>query len=1056
MPAQTAEPALTRIDGVELARVGSWGTMLGKWDATATDFAAAIESAACPATRAPIVKLGHLDKRFTPHDSMPTFDGTPSIGWVENLRVDGDVLLGDFAGVPQWLRTVAASAFPNRSIEAAYNRRCALGHVHPFSVGAVALLGVTPPGVDSLRSLNDIPALFGIAAAGCADLDVGQLVVATIGDIAAGRHSLPATFADQLHPRDGWGRFATADGPAPPPPLRAVEGRDLLNLAGQIGLPEGESVASSSRLAVDDSDIAVAWINTPAGPNLRLGVGQQDSDWGATPGDDTASLDPAGVARLAQAAGDAQDAIDRGRGLLRDIDQHIDGLEGERRDLQRRQYPHLNRTQQRQADRLDGQITDLDTRIAGRSRSQQEANADLPATARAEYDRLEAEVRRLGDGNPQQVADLRAQQAALHQQREDPNRPVGYATLTRERLSQLDDATTERARFVEQRDTLLGTPQSLSDADQADLARVGDELAQAEAERADLVDGQVLRGGIIPGVAGGDLVYEVLMGDPEPRVRLEVRPADAGGGWEPGESGVESTFTRSEWAKLVKLLAAGVTTDVAAAADDGVDEPHTGAMVALIPTAEDAARLAVDGGLPVNELHCTLMYLGEADQVPTKVRARLVDEINRAVTGFPAVDASGFSIAAFNPVSTEPCIVLGISGQMADDIHDLVEYVVTDTAANTMLDLPDQHAPWQPHITLSYTAELGRIVGYADLTGPIRFDRIRVVFGGDATDIPLTAAGWGDLGAGDPRAYDSEPVAAADSPKPGSDSKLRTYWTKGKGAAKIRWGEGGDFKRCVTHLGRFVKDPQGLCAEYHHDALGIWPATHAKLDRAGKKVAASDSAEQHPPGEPEPTEPPPTTEDPEPTTPPQPGGVSVPPEASGAEPVDPSETKREDPVSDLSTKVRSRLGLPDDADDAAIEAALDALKVRAETPTPDPEAVAASAAAKAAADEYKAELDRVNAKLNEITVAASADAKRLRFEGYLATGRIAPTERAAWEARYDKAPDVIADILDSRPESFAVPVAASGHAGTGEERFDDAEFAGFFPPGTFDDEQKVG
>lgn len=63
--------------------------------------------------------------------------------------------------------------------------------------------------------------------------------------------------------------------------------------------------------------------------------------------------------------------------------------------------------------------------------------------------------------------------------------------------------------------------------------------------------------------------------------------------------------------------------------------------------------------------------------------------------------------------------------------------------------------------------------------------------------------------------------------------RLRLYWTKGEGAAKIKWGSPGDFDRCVRHLGKWVADPKGLCASYHHEALGIWPATHAKRDRAG-------------------------------------------------------------------------------------------------------------------------------------------------------------------------------------------------------------------------------
>lgn len=67
----------------------------------------------------------------------------------------------------------------------------------------------------------------------------------------------------------------------------------------------------------------------------------------------------------------------------------------------------------------------------------------------------------------------------------------------------------------------------------------------------------------------------------------------------------------------------------------------------------------------------------------------------------------------------------------------------------------------------------------------------------------------------------------------GDAEALHRYWVDGVGAAKIRWGEPGDFDRCVMHLGKYVKDPKGYCAKAHHDALGIWPATHAKQERDG-------------------------------------------------------------------------------------------------------------------------------------------------------------------------------------------------------------------------------
>lgn len=54
-------------------------------------------------------------------------------------------------------------------------------------------------------------------------------------------------------------------------------------------------------------------------------------------------------------------------------------------------------------------------------------------------------------------------------------------------------------------------------------------------------------------------------------------------------------------------------------------------------------------------------------------------------------------------------------------------------------------------------------------------------------------------------------------------AELKNYWVHGKGAAKVRWGEAGDFLRCVRHLGKYVTDPKGLCNTYHVAALGVAP-----------------------------------------------------------------------------------------------------------------------------------------------------------------------------------------------------------------------------------------
>lgn len=57
----------------------------------------------------------------------------------------------------------------------------------------------------------------------------------------------------------------------------------------------------------------------------------------------------------------------------------------------------------------------------------------------------------------------------------------------------------------------------------------------------------------------------------------------------------------------------------------------------------------------------------------------------------------------------------------------------------------------------------------------------------------------------------------------GEAENLTAYWTRGAGAAKIAWGVPGDFNRCVLQLRKYVRDPEGLCNEYHQIAVGAPP-----------------------------------------------------------------------------------------------------------------------------------------------------------------------------------------------------------------------------------------
>jgi hypothetical protein len=65
-----------------------------------------------------------------------------------------------------------------------------------------------------------------------------------------------------------------------------------------------------------------------------------------------------------------------------------------------------------------------------------------------------------------------------------------------------------------------------------------------------------------------------------------------------------------------------------------------------------------------------------------------------------------------------------------------------------------------------------------------------------------------------------------------STERLKRYWTVGKGAAKIRWGTPGSWRRCYRHLVKYVgpKVAPGLCTNLSQRLGGHGVATHVGMD----------------------------------------------------------------------------------------------------------------------------------------------------------------------------------------------------------------------------------
>lgn len=161
--------------GIELARPGKWKLASGELDVDARKLDDAARFANREGARPGYLKIGHTDTRFM------AGDGEPALGWLHNIRLEeddeGHVLLGDLHDVPDWLKEAIPRHWPDRSIEgyADYEHD---GERYGLVVDGLALLGVTPPGMSSIKSLRDLPQALGLPVAA----SNGTRIVASFGD----------------------------------------------------------------------------------------------------------------------------------------------------------------------------------------------------------------------------------------------------------------------------------------------------------------------------------------------------------------------------------------------------------------------------------------------------------------------------------------------------------------------------------------------------------------------------------------------------------------------------------------------------------------------------------------------------------------------------------------------------------------------------------------------------------------------------------------------------------------------------------------------------------
>jgi len=154
------------------------------------------------------------------------------------------------------------------------------------------------------------------------------------------------------------------------------------------------------------------------------------------------------------------------------------------------------------------------------------------------------------------------------------------------------------------------------------------------------------------------------------------------------------------------------------------------AMIAVYPTALEAEEIAVEGGLAADDLHVTLVFLGEAADVN---EAAVTDALAAAAAGMEPLAGMVGGFGHFSDTGD------GIPVIALPDVKGLTflrERVVAELAKRG-IESPSEHG-FLPHMTLRFaeTAELG---DRSALGMPLHFDAVSVVIGDRRIDYPLEA-----------------------------------------------------------------------------------------------------------------------------------------------------------------------------------------------------------------------------------------------------------------------------------------------------------------------------
>jgi hypothetical protein len=153
-----------------------------------------------------------------------------------------------------------------------------------------------------------------------------------------------------------------------------------------------------------------------------------------------------------------------------------------------------------------------------------------------------------------------------------------------------------------------------------------------------------------------------------------------------------------------------------------------GVMLALVP--DDTTSLVVPDGEPAEQLHCTLVFLGEdADDVLGGEDSSTLEAVAKQLASeFQPVTVHTGAVEALGDKEPPAQVVLLEKGVL-DKLHDRALEILDENDWH----VEEKYPEYKPHVTLTYDAEAPEI----DVPGEITFSTLRLAIGGNNYDFPL-------------------------------------------------------------------------------------------------------------------------------------------------------------------------------------------------------------------------------------------------------------------------------------------------------------------------------